>query len=149
MSKYWKYFLPGYLLALPHTIVGILICWLAYKAHSWEWNDGCLECIAGTDVDGTTRIWGKPSAQAHGFLIVSASTAVRKDPRIRIHERCHVFQSFIGGPLYAAMYGIFFLYKYAKQGLKDWYSAYRSNPFERHAYANERPEEGKWGYEVS
>lgn len=148
MSKYWKYFLPGYLLALPHTVVGIFICWLAYKAHSWKWNDGCLECVASLTDEGVTKIWGRPLAQTHGFIMVFASEGVSKDRRIRIHERCHVVQSFLGGPLYAAIYGLFFFASFAANGFKDWYAAYRKNPFEEHAYSNEHPEEGKWGYEV-
>lgn len=32
MSKHWRWFLPGYLLALPMTLAGLVAC-LFYRAH--------------------------------------------------------------------------------------------------------------------
>ena len=84
MSRRWRYYIPGYLMALPHTIVGLALA-VIYRAHSWQWVDGRLECIGGTK-DGRTRIWGRPGAQTHGWLIVYASAAQQQREDLRVHE---------------------------------------------------------------
>jgi len=148
MSPKWKWYLPGYILALPHTLVGILIALVFYRCHSWRWSDGCLECIGGTNSEGRSRIWGRPMAQTHGWLIISEDRYAQLDIDIRVHERVHVVQGFIGGPLYVLAYGAHFLYTFARGGGKDWYATYAANPFERQAYATRRKHgdyAGAWG----
>lgn len=141
MSPNWKWFLPGYLLALPHTLIGFLLTLFCYRGQGWRFRDGVLECTAGRTKKGRTRIWGRPGAQTHGFLVVYASSAARRFLPLRRHERAHVVQSFVGGPLYAILYGLFFLGLFAYH--RDWRTAYRANPFERQARGYERAE--GWG----
>lgn len=143
MSPAWRRFLPGYLLALAHTVVGLALA-LVYRSHSWRWSDGCMEALAGRLPDGRTRIWGRPSAQTHGWLILYADARVRESPRLRAHERVHVVQGFVGGPLFPIAYGLSFLVLFAADRFRSWRNAYLAIPFERHARAVEgRP--GAWG----
>jgi hypothetical protein len=142
MSPYWKYCFPGYLWSLPHTLVGLVLA-LVYRAHDFRWSSGCLECTAGTLPDGRTRIWGRPGAQTHGWLIIYASEKNRTHQTLRAHERVHVVQGFIGGPLFALAYVAFFLWFFAGQGFKDWHLAYMKNPFEIQAY-DRQSQEGAW-----
>lgn len=99
--------LLGYLWSLPHTIIGVLLA-LLYRSRSWRWSDGALEVVAGEIVrDGRhkTRIWGRPAAVTHGCLIIYASADRREtDAGLRVHERVHVTQGMIGGPLYVVAY---------------------------------------------
>jgi len=134
MSRNWRYYLPGYVMALPHTVIGLLLC-LVYRAHSWRWSDGCIECIAGD------LIWGKPGAQTHGWLIVYRDEKARQRADLRVHERCHVVQGMIGSVGYMAAYGIHFLWNYVRdheypdmERQPRWWRAYRGVWFEEQAY---------------
>lgn len=133
MSPRWKWFLPGYVLALPHLLVGLMLA-LIYRCHSWRFTSGCFEAIAGTLPDGRTRIWGRPWAQTHGWLIIYDNEEHRARVSLRVHERCHVVQGFLGGPLYMIAYSVCFLVLFATQKFQDWKKAYRANPFEAMAY---------------
>ena len=145
MSDRWRYFATGYVLALPHTLIGLLLC-LVYRAHSWRWSDGCIECIAGD------RIWGKPGAQTHGWLIVYRDDAARERADLRVHERCHVVQGMLGGPLYMLAYGLHFGVRFLIGSRHEaypvhwprWKHAYRGIWFEEQAYARQHRADG-WG----
>lgn len=139
MSKFWKYFFPGYLLALPHTLIGVIICELFYGAKNWRWSDGCLECEAKKYM-----IWGTPSAQTHGFLIVYADKGERASIKLRAHERVHVVQAFLLGPVFPILYGLFFVLGFAGAMSFDWHKAYMWIPFERSAYRRQELP-GVWG----
>lgn len=128
MSRWWRWFLPGYVLLLPMTIVGLAICAIVYRASGWRWSRGCIECIGGD------RIWGRPGAQTLGLVIVYADEHQRSRADLRVHERVHVVQGMVGGPLFAIVYALCFLVPFALQGFKDWHRAYHRNPFEKHAY---------------
>ncbi len=143
MSRSWKYFLIGYLLALPHTLIGLILA-VIYRCRNFAWNDGCLEATAGVLPGGGTRIWGRPWAQTHGWLIIYDNEEHRARASLRVHERCHVVQAFIGGPLYMIAYGFCFAWIFALLGFKDWKTAYRKNPFEDQAYDREKLPD-KWG----
>ncbi len=144
MSPRWKWFLPGYLWALPHTLVGLLLA-LVYRAHSFRWSDGCLEAIGGRIKGGTTRIWGTPAAQTHGWLIFYADEVYRTHSPFRVHERAHVVQGFIGGPLFVLAYGIAHLVGWLRTG--SFWAGYHANPFEVAAYAaGDHAWPGDWGY---
>jgi len=174
MSPYWKYFLPGYVLALPNTLLG-LVLGLIYRAHSWKWSNGCLETIGGTNTKGETRIFGKPGAQTHGWLIFYDTEHSREDWRLRTHERVHVVQAFliqllsipilfvwffladlpwyldapillVGSMPFGFLYVLFFFWFFTKNGFRNWMSAYRHNPFENQAYNNQSNSDA-WGAE--
>lgn len=164
MSRLWKYFLLGYLVALPCTLLG-LIAAPFYGAHSWRWSDGCLEAIA-------PRIWGRPAAQTLGWIIFYADEGYRARVDFRVHERVHVVQAFLvqlvavvtigawalfaqwpwwADAPYLAFASLPFTFGYALLHFalffthgRDWYAAYRNNPFEVQAYARER-DAGMWG----
>ena len=159
----WYYYL-GYPWMLPHFLIGLLLAPF-YKTSQWRWNDGCLEALAG-------RMIGNPGAQTHGFLIYYRDTQARGDrvgysrsfyenpklydswqrkrKRLRVHERVHVAQGALLGPIFMISYVLFFLGKWASQGFKGWYRAYRWNPYERQAYRIEEEfvrgkRDGAWG----
>jgi hypothetical protein len=117
--------LPGYLWALPHTLVGLLL-WPAYGGRA-RWRDGCVEIVA------TRAIWGRPDAQTHGWIIFLQTEADTRDVGLAVHERTHVLQGFFGGPLYVVAYVLCFLALWAWQR-RSWRDAYAANPFEKQAY---------------
>jgi hypothetical protein len=141
------YFFPCYLWTLPHTIVGLLLA-ILYRPTSWRWRDGCLEAIS-------THILGRPGAQTHGAVIFFASEAHRDRADLRVHERVHVLQGFLGGPIYVLAYVFHFAWLFAfapKEPAEEprWKRAYRRIYFERIAYriqaeyqAGKRP--NAWG----
>jgi len=134
--------------ALPATLIGLLLA-IPYRAHSWRWNDGCLEAIS-------SHILGKPDAQTHGWLIFYASDYAREHRILRAHERVHVVQGLFGGPFFMFAYGLCFLFYLGKlaisfqgwwqsgQSAPWWYDAYMMIPFERQAYRMQH-NEGAWG----
>jgi hypothetical protein len=162
------------------SMAGFVIAWHWYKARNWVWYKGILTCIAGIAPDGTTLIWGKPNAQTLGWVQIYDSEVSRYETNLRVHENVHVVQAFtgslvglvvvpllflaigwpwllaliigpfIGGLGFNILYGILFLYLYIKQGDKDWYQAYRNNPFEEQAYKLQdeylaNPNDDIWG----
>jgi len=151
---WWRWF--GYVLATPNTLIGVLLA-LWYRSHSWRWSAGCIECIGGRK-DGRTRIWGKPGAQTHGWLIVYAGARRRARSDLRVHERVHVAQAMVGSLAYLAAYGLHFAWRYVRNAayaewpstIPRWRRAYRGICFEEQAYrieaefaAGKRP--NAWG----
>lgn len=144
MSRLWRWFLLGYVLALPHTLVGFVLA-AVYRCHSFAWRDGVLEATAA----GT--IIGRPGAQTHGWLVIYADATQRARRDLRVHENCHVVQGFLGGPLYVLAYGLTFAWFYVVGGFGDWRAAYHRIPFERQAYARQAayvaaPSARTWGH---
>lgn len=167
MSRLWRWAWPGYLFALPVTVIGFVIATVFYRARDWQWCDGVLTCVAGRLENGVTRIWGRPNAQTLGWLQIYDTAEYRNYPDLRVHENVHVVQVFAGGLvgavlgalvgvlaswsvllwsgiggltgalMFSLVYGAFFLFFWAKQGFGDWYFAYRANPFEVQAYARQ------------
>lgn len=159
MSRVWRYLFPCYLFTVVMTVAGLVIATVAYRARGWAWYDGVLGCVAGTHPDGTTRIWGQPNAQTLGWIVVYDSEAMRNEADLRVHEYAHVAQSFagalvglalcpllfmavgwspllgltlggfIGGLGFALLYGLLFLYLWARNG-GNWFVAYWNIPFE-------------------
>ena len=140
MSSKWKYFLPGYIWALPVTIVGVLIALVWYRCHSWRISDGCIECVVSRGAP--RKVWW--AGQCWGNLVMYGLESDRQHSSIRIHERVHTVQVFIGGVFMPLAYAAMYLYDRIR--LPNWRSAYRSNPFEAMAYDRDEPAPGKWGY---
>lgn len=163
MSKYWRWLIPAYLWCLPMSMAGFVIAHVFYRAGSWKWYKGAFTCVAGTDANGETLIWGRPNAQTLGWIVIFDNGDHRNEPDLRVHEYTHIAQAFMGGVLgtllmpllfavlganplwglalggvigglgFALLYGILFLYLLVT--LKtEWYWAYRRNPFEVQAY---------------
>ncbi len=92
----------GYPLLVPRTLIGCFVFAMIYKAHSWRWSEGCIECIAGQKFaqsrrtrkyEWVTRIWGSPGAQTWGFVIVNSNHTQMMKKDLRVHERRHVWQA--------------------------------------------------------
>lgn len=153
MSKNWRWFLLGYLWALPQTLLGFILAAIyGVRLGSFKWHQGVLTCVAGKRKDGTTKIWFRPGAQTHGWLVIFADEWHR-DPtwppavRLRVHEYVHVAQAFVGGPLYTLGWGINWLAAWVTNGF-NWRRAYESVLLEQFAYKigdSYVPGSGKWG----
>jgi len=142
MQYHWYYFL-GYVWSLPGTVLGLLLA-LVYRPKKWRWSQGCLEAIGGD------KIWGKPGAQTHGWIIYYRDERAQANEVLRVHERVHVIQAFIGGIFYMLIYGGHFLWNWARDDFGPWVRAYRKICWEKQAYhidaefeAGQRP--GAWG----
>ena len=141
MSKRWKWFLPGYLLALPGTLVGLLLA-LYYRPARWYWSDGCIEAALPT---GRNLIGGSwVGAQTFGTLIFYRTEKNRMSSMVRVHERCHVVQAMVlTAPLFIVTYAIHFLWEFLVVG-EDFENAYLSIWAERQAYGRQNNING-WG----
>jgi len=128
VSPRWAYFVPGYLWSALNTLIGVLLCVLVYRATDWRWSRGCIECIGGD------RIFGKPGAQTWGAIVIYKDEYQRSRVDLRVHERVHVVQAFIGGPLFMIAYGLTFLWFYLNDPKMGWKVAYYQIPFEVQAY---------------
>jgi hypothetical protein len=128
MSPLWRFNVLGHLMNLPMSIIGLLLFSLVYRAHSWRWSDGCIECIGGD------RIWGKPGCQTLGGVLCYADETQRKRPDLRVHERVHVVQGMFGSVLYSLTYGLTFLWFYLRHPSMGWRVAYYQIPWEVQAY---------------
>lgn len=128
MSRAWRWYWLGYALALPHSLVGMLLALVYYRPAAIRWNEGCLEVIATR-----TLIGGKwVGAQTHGWVIVYRDWDQARDRDLRVHERVHVVQALVLGPLFPLLYGLGWLMEYARE--RDWRAAYYECWAEKQAY---------------
>lgn len=156
MNRAWRWVLPAYPLLVVNVVVAALYAVVWCQATAWRWDDGVLSFVA------RRRMLGNPGGQGWSWIVGYASSTDRRYPDLRVHEHTHVVQEFAfalggagaaagalfagapvwlvvavafgGGPLFALSYGACFLVAFARRGFRDWYSAYRANPFEVHAY---------------
>ena len=138
----------GLIWSMPHTIVGLLLC-IVYRPRKVRWSDGCLEFVS-------PRIWGvERGAQTHGLVVFYSEDLLRYNEPLRVHERVHVLQGFIGGPFYPLLYVLHFAFNFAvgigpNIPTPRWHRAYAAICFEQQArritnewYDGKRP--GQWG----
>ena len=128
-----------YWLLAPFTLPNVLISLLLaafYRPTSARWHDGCLELVAGTYDDGSTRIWGSPGAQCLGCQVVWFRSERHRDKGwLAVHERVHAIHGLWGlGVVFAVAYLGHFLYEWARDGFGQWRPAYRRIWSERIAY---------------
>ena len=128
MSERWKYFLPGYLWSLPNTLIGVLLM-LWYLPTSIRWKDGCIEAIPRKTLIGGPLV----GAQTFGWIIFCRDEHQRSRSSLAVHERVHVVQGFILGPLFLPLYGLPFLWCYYVRGY-TFDRAYRAIWAEVQAY---------------
>jgi hypothetical protein len=129
----------GYVWSALNTLIGLMLAVVVYRAHDFRWNEGCLEAIGGTfqrDGKTITRIWGRPGAQTHGWFTIYASVEHRAKRPLRVHERVHVTQAFVLGPLFLVAYPGHFIIEWARKGFRPsrWRDAYLRIWAERIAY---------------
>lgn len=158
MSKWWKWFLPGYIWLAPFSLVYVVLCFVAYGARSWGMRSGVIVCIA------SKPMIGHPGAQTIGAVQCYADSLQINRTDLHVHENCHVVQAFaaaligqvvvplafvglgwnallgcaLGGFLgaagYSLTYGLFFLALWTARGFGPWHDAYERNPYEVQAY---------------
>lgn len=152
MSRNWRWFLIGYVWAFPLVLLFLPVVAAVYQAGSWKWHDGVLTCVAASNDDGSTKIWGSPQGQTWGWLTVFSSETARQRAELRVHERCHTVQAFIFGILWIVVYGGMFAFEYMRAPSKGWKAAYALVWFEVVAYARQalsmldRPQPSwRWG----
>lgn len=110
-----------YVWALPATLIGLAVA-LICGASDWRWKWGALECT----VKRTIPPWAV--AQTFGFVILYRPAVPWA--RVRMHERGHVRQCLVLGPLVLLAYPLASLVAWASG---DHY--YEANYFERNADA--------------
>jgi hypothetical protein len=140
MKSWWKWFLPGYLLAAPGTAVGIiLMLWYRPKCY---YSSGCIEAVSSRTLIGGPWV----GAQTFGNVIFYRDENMRKLNRLRIHERVHAWQAMVmSWPIFMLLYGAHFLVLLATVD-GTWVDAYRQIWAERMAYSRES-RAGAWGDE--
>jgi hypothetical protein len=111
----------GYLWALPVSVLGLLLA-ILYMPRQMRWSDGALEFQARWIFPW----WWSVGGQTIGFVIFYSKGWGR--PHTRLHERWHVRQAMILGPLFPVLYGLASLVA-ACAGL----DFYRDNAFELQA----------------
>ena len=141
MHKNWKWYLPGYPVALPFTLFGLLLAKFVYKSTDWTFKNGVIECTAGMKIqrarvagerDHTrSRIWFQPSAQTFGNLIIYKDLQTRLNPTLRVHERVHVWQFMIAGILFVTAYGTHYGIRYARDADHEALPAHRQERWRR------------------
>jgi hypothetical protein len=164
MSPHWKWFLPGYVWALPNTLIGVcLTLWHMrdliwgsdwYDPRTWynpfRWRDGCLEAAMYSLPGGETIL-----GQTWGWLVLYKHGNRHPGP-IAAHERVHVVQSFLFGPLFLVLYPLWFYWLVRLMPrirpllnpvvrIQSDYDLYRTIPFESQAYKLEENTSG-WGW---
>lgn len=122
----------GFLWTLPNTILGVLLGLLTFQRPRTEGGailfDRVPRGLSAPPV--STLVFRRFSAFTVGFVIIGKK---RVEGRLLAHERHHVRQYCLWGPLYLPVYGLLYL-RYG----------YRRHPFEVAARraASEVPEEG-------
>lgn len=122
----------GYLWSSPMTLFGVVFA-LLYVPKTIRWSEGCLEIVP-------LWILGNPGAQTWGCIIFYCHENTRRDLDLRVHERVHVVQAFMGGVFFGLAYGINWLWLFLVRcpeyplGTPRWFRAYMGIFFERVAY---------------
>jgi hypothetical protein len=112
-----RYFRPlGYAWALPHTILGLVLALWYWPSH-WRWSEGALEAVSSKPLLGGRWVAG----QTWGWLIFYRDLEQWVEPGIRVHERVHVTQALVGGPLYPVAYVLHWLILWPRYGWKEAY----------------------------
>jgi hypothetical protein len=87
MSRWWRWYLPGYVATLPLTVTALAYAWWR-GAHGWRWIDGLPTFIS-------SRLLGNPGGQTWSHLVGFASVEARDHVPLRVHEYAHVAQAMI------------------------------------------------------
>ena len=130
MSRLWRYFLPGYVWALPLTLFGLVLA-LYYRPARFYWADGCVEMVLPRN---RYLIGGKGvGGQTFGNVIFYRDRYARAWAPLRVHERCHTVQGMLLGVFFVPAYVLPFLFRLLV--LRIGYDAsYRNGWAERQAY---------------
>ena len=123
----------GYLWSVPHSIVGLLLLATVYWPQSVRWSDGAIDVIVRWRLIPRGVEGMEVGAQTHGALVFYADATAALSPRLRNHERYHVAQGMLFGPLFPVLYGLSSLLYLWPGGRPP----YLGNHFEQHAYRNE------------
>lgn len=111
----------SYIWALPNTLLGLILFFFIYGPKSLKWNKGVLEGTCKRMIPWWTNVVG----QTWGWLVVYRSTPYLG---LENHERQHVVQGMVLGPLFLVIYPIASLI-----ALIQGKNGYRDNWFEKNA----------------
>lgn len=110
-----------YVWSLPNTLLGLVLFFFIYRPKSLVWRRGVLE---GTS-RGMIPWWTNVVGQTWGWLVIYRS---KPYSGLENHERQHVVQGMILGPLFLIIYPIASLI-----ALLQGKNGYRDNWFEKNA----------------
>jgi len=114
----------GFLWATPFAVLGLVLALLG-GGRAIRWSEGALELVGDRFVLGIVLTINRIAAYTWGWVIVYRSETDRRNATLRRHEREHVRQAEILGPLFPVAYLVACLVA-ALQG-RAWY---RDNVFE-------------------
>jgi hypothetical protein len=123
----------GHLWALPNTLLGLLIA-LPFARFARAEPGGVLHFV--TRARGPLAWWLRRfhvAAFTLGAVVTHDCEAGPRDVLLLAHERAHVWQTFVLGPLFLPVYFLASGWAWARGG-----DAYRDNWFEVHARRAER-----------
>ena len=137
MSRNWRWFIPGYILAMPQTLLLGLPFLFWYLPKKFSVIDGTL-CF----VSSRKHLVGGPwvGAQTHGLFKIFRDEAQMDSDSLHVHENVHVVQAMQWGPFYALSYGLHFVWLYLwprlsrKPTVPTINEAYRNIMWEKRAY---------------
>ncbi len=124
--------LLGHLWALPVTLLGLLIALPFARLHSVD-AEGLLHFVARPE-----RWLGRYLRRSNilaftlGATVTYADAGGLQQPTLVRHERAHVVQTLVLGPLFLPLYGLASLWQFVRGG-----HPYFDNVFERQAHAAE------------
>lgn len=135
----WVKLILGCAWAAPTTLIGLLLAlaggarpYALRPAGAWWWV-------------GEWGFWGwwyRPGSQWGAITfgqITIANPSCADDPTVVRHERVHLLQAFVLGPLFLPAYGLLSFLAWA-----DGEDAYRGNPLEKWAY-EKQSQPDSWG----
>lgn len=136
MSPRWRYFFPGYVWALPNTLIGLVLLCTWYFPRRIAWRDGCLEVIPHRSLIGAPWV----GAQTWGWVIFARDEDQAARADLMVHERVHVVQAFVLGPIFLLAWGLHWIWRWVvllwRFGLggEEWKDAYYGVWAEKMAY---------------
>lgn len=124
----------GYVWALPVTILGLMLAMLFARLESVD-EEGILHFVVLPDgpLAWSMRRFGIAAFTLGAAITYSGADGPRQIRLVR-HERAHVMQTLVLGPLYPPLYGLASLWQLARGGHPR-----RDNWFEVRARAAEVP----------
>lgn len=141
MNRNWKWFLPGYVLALPGTLIGlVLLLW--YGRSEALLREGVINVV----IKRQYLIGGRwVGAQTYGNVVFYRDHNMLAIKRLRVHEHTHVWQAMVfTWPIMAIWYGL--QYFFGRVAGFNHYDAYHQLDWEQHARETEKViEPHEWG----
>jgi hypothetical protein len=120
---------------LPNTVLaGVVLLVLGLTRNKFEgvWRDGGMD-VAFTDQSWVARRFRRAGWGAFtlGCFMFFWGEDQADRPELRVHERHHVYQQLLWGPLWGPVYLLLLVVSFVRK--RSWMDGYVAHPFERAA----------------